>query len=242
LKFLVQLRCSVLIDITAIMSTKLVESMHFDVAIAADGKDLYPLPFVWKVMPHITINGTIYLLGHLDSRLIWHVPMRDFADVEFKKPVFVTYSCHCYSKGEKAGVPFNVPSQEIIWDGIRRREFCCERYNLSLILPHVVEKLLFSPHAYVWDTGKGNRHYHELVATPNIDSQCPYYLFMRIEKDKIEDGPHVIKMVVESAYPIHPPDPAPREDSALSMAVWLGKTWSPAPLSAIKNKNKRKKK
>ena len=167
-------------------------------------------------MSQITINGTTYSLKHLDSQLISSVPMTDFAGKEFKKPVFVVYSCHCYSKGEKAGVPFNAPDEEVIWDGRWRREFCPQRYSLSLILPGVVERLLFSPHAYVWETGFGNTHYHELVATPNMNSQQPYYIFMRVEKAQLgESGPRVIKMAIESAYSILPPNPTPREDKAL---------------------------
>jgi hypothetical protein len=193
-------------------------------------------------MSQITINGTTYSLKHLDSQLISSVPMTDFAGKEFKKPVFVVYSCHCYSKGEKAGVPFNAPDEEVIWDGRWRREFCPQRYSLSLILPGVVERLLFSPHAYVWETGFGNTHYHELVATPNMNSQQPYYIFMRVEKAQLgESGPRVIKMAIESAYSILPPNPTPREDKALPMAVWLGKTWAPPQPGAIKNKSKKKK-
>jgi hypothetical protein len=191
----------------------------------------------------ITISGVTYSLNHLNTELIRDVPMTDFVGRQFKKPVLIVYSCHCYSKGETDSFRITAPSHEVIWDGQWPRQFCAERYNLSTILPGVVNRLLFSPHAHVWDTGKGNRHYHELVTTPNINSQVPYYIFMRIEKTQIaNDGPHVIKMAVESAYPIHFPDPAPREQDALTMSVWLGKTWAPPQPGAVKNKSNRKKK
>jgi hypothetical protein len=192
-------------------------------------------------MSQITINGTTYSLAHLASELIAGVPMMDHAGLEFKRHVFVVYSCHCYTIGEKAGIPFNVPANEVIWDGRFRRKFCPQRHGLSLILPGVVRQLLFSPHAHVWDTGVGNRHYHELIATPNMAAAQPYYLFMRIERQKLEDGPHVIKMTVESAYLIQPPDPSPRARDPLRMSEWLGKTWAPPTLGVLKNKNKRKK-
>jgi hypothetical protein len=49
----------------------------------------------------ITIGGVTYALNHLDTELIRDVPMTDFAEKEFKRPVFVTYSCHCYSRGSQ---------------------------------------------------------------------------------------------------------------------------------------------
>ena len=192
-------------------------------------------------MSQITRGGITYSLAHLASELIGGVPMMDHAGMEFKKHVFVVYSCHCYTTGEKAGIQFNVPVHEVIWDGCWRRAFCPQRHGLSLVLPGVVRQLLFSPHAHVWDTGKGNRHYHELIATPNMAAAQPYYLFMRIERQKLEDGPHVIKMAVESAYLIQPPDPSRRARDPLLMSEWLGKTWAPPSPSMLKNKNKRKK-
>lgn len=190
----------------------------------------------------ITISGVTHSLQHLKTVLIPSVPMTDFAGKEFKKPVFLTYSCHCYTRGEKDGFVITAPSHEVIWDGRWKRQFCEERYGLSKILPGVVESMLYSPHAHVWDTGWGNRHYHELVATPNINSQVPYYVFMRIEKAQLEnDGPRVIKMVVETAYPIHPPSPVPRAETPLPLSVWLGMTWAPPQLGAVKNKAKAKK-
>lgn len=194
----------------------------------------------------ITIGGVTYALNHLDTELIRDVPMTDFAEKEFKRPVFVTYSCHCYSRGESDDFKVTAPPEDIIWDGRWPRQFCDERYNLSKILPGVVKGLLYSPHALVFDTGKGNRHYHELVATPNSKSQVPYYLFMRIERTQLENnghlGPHVIKMAVESAHAKHPPFRAPAAFDPLPMRVWLGKTWSPPPAKAASKKKKWQKK
>jgi len=175
---------------------------------------------------NIVVDGITYFLGHMDTETHAKVPMMDERGVTFEKPVMVVYSCHCYSKGEKAGVPFNPAPGALIWDGSKRREFCPQRYSMSLMLPAIVKRMIYSPLAVVWDTGYGNRHYHELIGTPNQHAGHPYYIFMRISKEKLMDGPRVIKMAVESAYYILPPDPQPRATKPMSMREWLAKVWA----------------
>ena len=82
-----------------------------------------------------------------------------------------------------------------------------------------------------------------MVVCPNTGSSVPYYIYMRIEKAQLaNDGPRVIKMVIESAYPIHPPNPVPRDEVSVPLAVWLGRTWAPPQPGAVKAKKKQKKK
>lgn len=176
-----------------------------------------------------SVGGVTYQVTHLATSTHDKVPMQDSRGTVFQKPVLAVYSPHCYSIGDKShkGVPFNPAPGALFWDGARKRAFDLTRYNLSLVLPQIVEGMLYSPHAMVWDamTGRGNRHYSELIGSPNIDSGHPYYVFMQAKKDKIENGPRVIKLVIESAYVVRPPNPLPKQKAMLPMREWLGRTW-----------------
>ncbi|MET3135205.1 hypothetical protein AAKU55_005513 [Oxalobacteraceae bacterium GrIS 1.11] len=177
----------------------------------------------------IKVAGVTYTLTHLNTQTHTKVPMEDSRGVPFEKHVMVVYSSHCYSTGEKAGIPFSPPADALIWDGPRRRQFDLTRYNLSLILPKIVTSMLYSPHAVVWDTGWGNRHYSELIGSPNINAGHPYYVFMRVQKEKINNGPYAIKLAVESAYPVVTPNIRPKQSNMLPIRQWLGKTWAGKP-------------
>jgi hypothetical protein len=173
----------------------------------------------------ITLDGTTYSLTHLRTCTHMKIPMEDWRGQVFYKPVMVLYSNHCYSTGEKIGIPFAPVPGSLIQDGSRRRQFDLARYTLSLMLPAVMEDLLHSPHAVAWDTGYDNRHYSQLICSPDMNAATPYYIFMRTSKEQIKDGPRLVKLVVESAYPIRPPGPFPVHKKPLTIRQWLGKTW-----------------
>ncbi|MEN9864568.1 MAG: hypothetical protein RL748_158 [Pseudomonadota bacterium] len=173
----------------------------------------------------ITVNGVPYSLTHLQTQTYNKVAMENWRKELFHKPVVVMYSCHCFSTGEKAGIPFIPAPGALIMDGSRRRQFDLHRYQHSLILPNVMHDLLHSPHALVWDTGYGNRHYSQLIWSPNRQDATAYYIFMRANKEQASGQQKMIKLVIESAYPIQAPNPYPAQKKMLTMRVWLGKTW-----------------
>lgn len=173
----------------------------------------------------ITVNGVSYPLPHLRTQTFNKVAMENWRKELFHKPVMVVYSCHCYTTGEKAGVPFAPAPGALVMDGSRRRQFDLCRYQHSLMLPKVIDAMLTAPHAIVWDTGYGNRHYSQLIGSPNIHDATPYYIFMRANKDQTLGQQKMIKLVVESAYPILAPNPFPSQKRMFTMRVWLGKTW-----------------
>ena len=169
------------------------------------------------------VNGVTYSLAHMSTVTHTNIPMEDWRGTIFKKTVTVIFSNHCYSKEVKDGR--DIARDAFIPDGVRRREFHLERYELSLALPKIVYSMLISNYAVVWDTGKGNQQYNQLVGSPNINAAKPYYVFMRTSKEQAEGGPKLIQIAVESAYAITPPEPLPAPRKMRTVRAWLGATW-----------------
>lgn len=171
----------------------------------------------------IIVDGIQYSLAHIRTQTFEKIQMESWRGDIFCKPVMVVYSNHCYSKKAPDGAV--IAADGLVLDGKNRRKFDLTRYELSLGLPKILVAMLNSPSAIAWETGHGNRHYREIIASPNEKADVPYYIFMRINKVCADSGQKVIKLAVESAYPIMPPDPFPAKRGGLSIRKWLGKCW-----------------
>lgn len=113
--------------------------------------------------------------------------------------VFVRYSSHCYSVG---AVEAEIDPALVINDGHKKREFCIDRYGLSLQLPNVIGDLAASPIIKVHQTNERNWTFSK---TLSISKTEDYHVFFRVNKTVQAPGqsaaqPGSVDLFVESAY------------------------------------------
>lgn len=177
----------------------------------------------------IQINGQLVDISHL--REITRTMTLDLsrglkkqnARLEFR------FSCHCYSRGPKAGE--TIPQGMLIPDGPRdaprNRIFCQIRYDLSQQLVQKIDHLIEtnglvekSRHLNFFST-----HLLTQGADGNLKQQ-PYYVFMLAKKKQDPNQPPKLSVFVESAYPGDTLIPAPAsKGTPIQLSVVLGEVW-----------------
>lgn len=169
----------------------------------------------------LTLSGVLHDLGHLD-------PMRfQVPSEKLRRAVTVRcrFSNHVFTRAFDAEA--DAADTPVIMDGVRRRVFCPDRYQLSFCLPDAILGLR-EPRIYVRET-KARRNWLyvasvELPAAASVGGGVPsspgrYQVFFALRKaGKGGATREDVEMVVESAYA---EDPA-RAPELLGRALFAG--------------------
>ena len=169
----------------------------------------------------LTVGGVLHDLGHLDP-VRFQVPSE-----KLRRAVTVRcrFSNHVFTRAFDAEA--DAADTPVIMDGVRRRVFCPDRYQLSFCLPGAILGLR-EPRIYVRET-KARRNWLyvasiKLPAAANAGGDVPsnpvrYQVFFALRKaGKGGATREDVEMVVESAYA---EDPA-RAPELLGRALFAG--------------------
>ena len=159
----------------------------------------------------LQVGGAAYDLRHLDP-VRFQVPSE-----KLRRAVTVRcrFSNHVFTR---AFGPDTAPAGAlVIMDGVRKRVFCPDRYQLSLCLPGAVLRLRY-PRIYVRQTkARRNWLYVALIDLPvaagtgcgQSAAMLRYQVFFTLRRSSKRDGAREdVEMVVESAYAEDPARPA----------------------------------
>jgi hypothetical protein len=172
--------------------------------------------------PPLLIGGVLYDLGHLDP-VRFQVPSQ-----KLRRAVTVRcrFSNHVFTRA--FDLETDMADAPVVMDGIRRRVFCPDRYQLSLHLPAAILALR-DPRTYVRES-KARRNWLYVASIelptaknaegdPHPDELVRYLVFFALRKAG-KDGAtrEDVEMMVESAYA---EDPA-RPPELLGRALFVG--------------------
>jgi hypothetical protein len=152
--------------------------------------------------PPISINGILHDLAHLAPFLF----EANSAKIQRPLRINVRFTNHCYSEAFHPDI--HAPDALVIRDGVRRRTFCLDRYNLSHRLPGLIRNLA-NPNARVHQTAsRRNWMYAAIVEVPVPTTR--YQIFFELRRT-VQERRHLqdLDMVVESAYPAASGRPEP---------------------------------
>ena len=154
----------------------------------------------------MTICGQVYGLGHLDSfQFEFVVPEKDGRPSQ-SYSIDVWFSMHCFSRGIADGE--NIDAAQICSDGLEKRIFDKERYELSKRLVEIIRNI---GSRKCFHTGKGN--FLTIEHQEVNGNSAEYLIFFKVAR-----GQRSRKLVlrVESAY-VNDKIPRPRRHPPASI-------------------------
>ncbi len=173
----------------------------------------------------ITINGETIEFDHLEPFQLLVPSEKVGRDLT----VDVRFTNHCFSFGDE---DTEVEEGELYDHNGRRRIFCPTRYELSLSLPDILERLNH-PAAKVWQTTARRNWTHIVqVDSPELPYEGPYYVFFEIRKAASAGrGGDDLKMTVESAYHELEGYDTPKTVGKMGFQLLCGKTYLGEPVA-----------
>lgn len=142
----------------------------------------------WK---SITIDGTVYDLSHLHPlEMKFTVPAKD-GKPEINYKVIVEFSLHCFTEGIPVGTV--APKERTYSDNRETRLFCPRRYELSKLLPDIVQTMDVRK---CFHTGHANYFTVELVDQLSGQKR-EYTIYFKLSRRMGGKG---LTMYVQSAY------------------------------------------
>ncbi len=137
----------------------------------------------WSSFEH---NDTIYDLSHLNAKKVVYIDHEKSAEYTF----YVTYSHHCFTKTEEG---YN-DAIDFRFDHYKDpRHFHPKRYNLSLMLPEIIENL---PDKHVYHAGYSKYACCEIEDKDGniVHYQVVFEVFRSVKKWRLH---------ISSAYPLN---------------------------------------
>jgi hypothetical protein len=167
----------------------------------------------------LLIDGTSYVFTHLEPCLIAVSSSKVGRGLQIR----VLYSNHCFSR--KFDSDFH-PEGSLTFTDQRGelRVFDSTRYDLSLLLPEIIQRLAH-PQTKVWQTSARRNWLHSTTIESDIG---PYHVFFELRRAGRGEGGQDLNLTVESAYP-QMGRPAPSVLGAMGFALLAGKVYLREP-------------
>lgn len=167
----------------------------------------------------VTIGGQVYDLSHLDSFQFEFVVPEKHGRPRQSYSIDVWFSMHCISRGSADGE--KIDAAQICSDGLERRIFDKERYELSKQLAGIIRNI---GTRRCFHTGRGN--FLTIEFQDANGKRAEYLIFFKVTRGR---GPRRLVLRVESAYANdkiprprrHPP--APIRFSVIAYNTSVGK-------------------
>lgn len=133
-------------------------------------------------------DGVTYDLSHLHPLCLNFIQPAKGVDLEKSYAVSVTFSLHCFTEKHNPNlIGLNYASKKEI------RSFSFQRYQLSLQLPSIIQKLASNKCLH---SGKGNFFVIQIVDNNGVKQN--YEVYFEVNKSKTEKMS--LDLIVQSAY------------------------------------------
>lgn len=165
----------------------------------------------------LSFNNQTWDLSHLE-------PFSMEIESEMAKKtltVHVTFSCHCFSRSHKGT---DDVKETILDAGGRPRVFCPIRYNLSLTLASIIQRLNDPKVKVKQTTARRNWVYSIVIEDPS----GPYHVFFELKR-AAKGKPQDLNLVVESAY--QETEGEPSVLGSIGFVLLCGKVYTNKPVA-----------